>query len=441
MPPQVSSFLERVGGLRRVAIAAVGLVAAATILVVSRWATAPEWVPAFSSVPMESVGKLTDELTKAGIAYKLERGGSDVLVASTDVARARVLLAKGNLLPTPGGGSRAGMELFDQNDWGQTDLVQKVKYRRALEGELGKTIAQIRGIEQARVELALNEQATFRRQAETPARASVFLSLRSGYAPAAEVVQGIQHLVASSVAGIEADNVVVLADHGRLLSVPADGSTAGLSSRQLGVRKEVEGYLQEKAQKLLEQMVGPGNATVEVSADINFDKVARTSQTVDPDRQALSTEQKAEIVPGAEGGAGSTNSAIAYENSRTTETFEGAIGGIRRLSVSVLVNHRLPAAPAAADSAKGAFTTVTRSPRALSAPTAVRTRASMLASSSAVRATGATGIVSFFAAFVVSAVAAAAGAAGSLWFTSTLTESRRMPPIAPSNVSVVREFS
>jgi flagellar M-ring protein FliF len=102
----------------------------------------------------------------------------------------------------------------------------------------------------------------------------------------------------------------------------------------------VEQYLEKKAQNLVVDMVGANNARVQVSAAINFDKVDRTTQAIDPDKQALSTEQKAEITPGAQGGAGSTNIANAYENTKSTEVFSGAIGNIKRLTVAVLVNEK-----------------------------------------------------------------------------------------------------
>ena len=107
------------------------------------------------------------------------------------------------------------------------------------------------------------------------------------------------------------------------------------------MQQEVERSLERKAEDLVGQLVGAGNARVQVSADMNFDRVERTVQSVDPDRQVVSTEQKAEITPGAEGGAGSSNVATSYENSRSVETVSGAVGGLKRLSVAVLVNDNL----------------------------------------------------------------------------------------------------
>src|SRR5207237_3655917 len=113
-------------------------------------------------------GQMTDRLDQAGVKYKLERGGADVLVAATDLAKARVALARGGM-PNAG---RPGLELFDQPSWGMTDFTQRINYRRALEGELERTIGKIRDVQSAEVHLALNETSSFR-QAEKPGRASV----------------------------------------------------------------------------------------------------------------------------------------------------------------------------------------------------------------------------------------------------------------------------
>ena len=335
MADLAQQMLDRLGGARRAMTFAVGVLAIGLIYGVSKWATAPEWVPVLSGLSIETVGTITDKLDQAGIKYRLERGGTDVSVASSDVARARVTIARDGL-PTSG---RPGLELFDQPSWSMTDFTQRINYRRALEGELERTIGKMRGVEAAQVHLAMHETSSFR-SANTPIEASVVLKVQN-QTPPREVVEGIQHLVASSVDGLESDRVTIVDDTGRLLSAPNEpGSVAGLTSRQLGVQREVEGYLETRAEDLVGQIVGHGNARVQVAAAVNFDRIERTTQTMDPDKQVTQQEQKAEIVPGAQGGAGSTNQATTYENSKSVETFSNAIGSLRRLSVAVLVNER-----------------------------------------------------------------------------------------------------
>lgn len=330
---RLDPIVARLGGERRALIALIGIASVIGILALSWWATRPAWVPVFTDLPLESIGKLTDKLGEASIEYRLEDGGTKLLVPATDVARARVALARDGL-PT---GGRPGLELFDQPSWGMTDFTQRINYRRALEGELERTIAKMRGVESAEVHLALHEISTFR-QPERRTAASVVIKLRNGAEPPADVVRGIAQLVASSVSGLSSDDVMVLDDSGRLLSVPNDGSGAGMASRQLAAQQDVEAYLRTKVEQIVTPITGPGNARVSVSASLNFDQVDRMTQSVDPERQALTTEQRAEIIPGPQGGAGSTNRSSSYENSRSLENFTGAIGTVRRLSVAVLVN-------------------------------------------------------------------------------------------------------
>jgi flagellar M-ring protein FliF len=232
------------------------------------------------------------------------------------------------------------MELFDQPSWGMTDFTQRINYRRALEGELERTIGKMTGIASAQVHLAMDETRSFQTD-DRPKQASVVLRLRSGASAGPDVVTGIQHLVSSSVDGLVSDGVTVLDDSGRMLSAPNEpGSVEALTSRQLGMQREVESYLETKAQQIVDEVVGPSSARIKVAAQINFDRVERTVQKVDPDGQVVQTEQKAEIIPGAQGGAGSNNTNIAYENSRSMESFTGATGNVKRLSVAVVVDEK-----------------------------------------------------------------------------------------------------
>lgn len=337
----LSGLFARVGGPRQAAIIAVGVAVSVLVFGVSRWATRPTMVPLFTDVPMEQVKGMTDKLTEAGIPYELDATGNTILVTSADLARARVDLAA-EVLP---GSSRPGLELFDKPSWGMTDFTQKVNYRRALEGELERTIGKMQDVEAVQVHLAIEEAPMFRAE-ERPSKASVTLRMLGGRQPAAETVRGIASLVAGSVGGLRPEHVTVVDARGQALTTADDGSPSGLTSRQLMVQREVEGYLEAKANTLLSSLVGAGNARVQVAATVNFNKVERTTQAVDPDRQAMATEQKAEVTPSTpQQGAGYATSTTAYENTRSVENFTGAIGNVTRLTVAVLVADKVTYVP------------------------------------------------------------------------------------------------
>jgi flagellar M-ring protein FliF len=332
-PSSFDALLGRISGSRQMLIIAVGIGVTALVFGVSRWATAPDMVPLYADVPIEAVGTMTDKLTEAGIVYELDRAGNTIRVSSTDLPRARVTLARDQIA----GGGRPGLELFDKPTWGMTDFTQKVNYRRALEGELERTIGNMRDVEKVQVHLAIEEEQVFKKN-ERPSKASVTLKMKGGETPRPETVRGIASLVASSVGGLDPQHVTIVDERGQALTMEGDGTITGLSSRQLAVQREVETHLEQKAAALLSNLVGNGNARVQVSAALNFDKIERTTQAIDPARQALVTEQRAEVTPSSpQQGAGYATTATSFENTRSVETYSGAIGSLKKITVAVLV--------------------------------------------------------------------------------------------------------
>lgn len=330
------SLLDSLGGGRRPLLVVVVLAGLGAMWGFGAWATAPAWVPLVQDVELETVSRVTAQLDEVGIAYKLETGGTRVVVEEADLARARVVLAGSGL--TLGG--RPGFELFDQPSWGMTDFTQRVNYRRALEGELERTLGRMRGVEEAQVHMALEESSLIRR-ASRPAEASIVLTLGRGAGFDAAMVEGVQALVAGSVEGLNTDNVTVMDDTGRLLSAPSGPGGMASSARQLDMRQRVEDYLEEKAQALLDRIVGSEDATVRVAAELDFDRLDRTVQSVDPESQVTVEEELAEVIPGdASQGASSVESSSTFETSRSVETLSREGGRITRLSVAVLLNDR-----------------------------------------------------------------------------------------------------
>ncbi len=335
MPPALLELFDKIGGPRRALILAVGFSAALGVFGLARWLNAPSWVSALADVPISDVGAITDRLSQEGIEFRLGASGNSIQVKSTELARARVALARAGILPST---DRPGWELFNSAPFGQTDLMQRVNLQRAIEGELEKTIGGMRGIRAAKVHIVLPEQETYGAPA-IPAEASVVLIADGGEPIQPDVVKGIARTVASSVGGLTTDHVNIVDDAGRTLSDADEPlSGAAVSNRQMEMQREMENALKAKTEKFLEPVVGRGRAKVEVSALLNFDRVERTSQTVNPDKQAVVEERKSEIIPGAEGGAASSQTGASYQNSVATESISSAVGSLKRLTVAVVLD-------------------------------------------------------------------------------------------------------
>lgn len=336
MPFPVPRLMGGFRGNRRFLMLGVAALMVGAVWFASRWISAPTFETLYRDLDLSEAGAIAERLAKGGIPYRLEAGGTEVMVPVAQAARARVALAKDGL-PQNG---RPGLELFDKPSWGMTDFTQRVTYQRALEGELARTIGGLQGVERAQVHLVLPTNSPLRRL-ERPAGASVVLKLKSGAVLAPEEVQGITYIVSNSVEQLASDNVAVMDDAGRVLSVPsAAGSVSGLTSRQLEFQKTTEGRLSEKIETLLGTVLGAGRARAQVAAQLSFDQVDQTVETFDPDGQVLQSEQRSETGAGSDAAGTQTVVSNAYQNSRRTEKREAAVGTVTRLTIAVLVDEK-----------------------------------------------------------------------------------------------------
>ncbi len=359
MPDFLQNLLDRVGGLRQALIIGVGVLVTAAVYGVSQYAARPVMVPLVTNVPASSVSKMTAKLLELGIKYDLTDGGNTIKVDSADVAKARVELSGAGLVET----GRPGLELFDKPAWGMTDFTQKVNFRRAMEGELERNIGAMTDVKSVQVHLALEDDQIFK-QNERPSKASVTLSMATGDAPPEKTVRGIQRLVAGSVGGLAPDNVTIVDERGQALTLDEPNSITGLTSRQLEQQREVEKELKSKIEPLLIATYGAGNARVQLSADLNFDRIERNTQSIDPDKQALTSEAKQEVTPSAPTqGAAFNNTTSQYDYTRATENYVASVGGIKKLTVAVLIADKVTMPPvdtsAAAKAAPPAEPTIT----------------------------------------------------------------------------------
>jgi len=333
MPEFLQNLYSRVGGARQLAFIAFGVIAMGVAVGVWSWANRTTMVTLLENVPTESVSKMTVKLTELAIPYELGADGRSIRVDSMSYAKARVELAGAGLVDT----GPQGLDIFDKPSWGMTDFTQKINLRRGLEGALERNISRIANVKSVSVHLALEDDQIFK-QNERPTKASLTLTMVNGTTPSEATVAGIQRLVAGAVGGLTPDNVTIVDERGQALTLDDPTSITGLTSRQLAQQHEVEKDLKKKVEQMLLPTYGEGNARVQVSAVLNFDRVERKTQSIDPDKQALTSEAKQDVTPSAptQGAAFNiTNSQYDYQ--RGTENYVAAVGGIRKITVAVLI--------------------------------------------------------------------------------------------------------
>ncbi len=334
---QISGFFRQLTLAQKTLISVVTLAGIAAIIGLVTLVNRPTYATLFSNLNPEDASKIVEKLKEKSVPYTLEDNGKTILVPKQQIYDLRLSLA-GEGLPRS---SVIGYEIFDRTSLGVSDFVQKVNYRRALEGELARTILQLDEVEGARVHIVVPEKALFKED-EKPATASVVLKLKSGKPLKQDIIRGISHLVASSVEGLEANNVTVVDSKGVLLSDNnTSNSLASLTSTQYELQQKVEAYLAQKAQAMLEGVVGRGNALVQVNADLDFRKAERTLEQYDPENTAVRSEQvneekttTSDSLPPSTRASTITN----YEINKTIEHIVESVGGIKRLSVAALVN-------------------------------------------------------------------------------------------------------
>jgi flagellar M-ring protein FliF len=322
--------------------------------------------PMFTRLDPMDAQSLVEELESRNVPYRLSADGTAVSVPKEQVARLRMEMASAGL---PRGGG-VGFELFDQSNLMMTDFAQRVNYRRALQGELARTVAQLPEVHTARVHLALPDNSLFTRD-RSEASASVYLKLAPGRVLSAKQAQGIVHLVSSSVEGLPPGRVAVLDGNGRLLGPAPDSDGLGATSRALGIAQEYERRMEKRIVDLLEPLAGPGRVVARVSADLDLSRVEETEEQYDPDNSTLRTERTLEettsqqrreaggiagtpgnlpaqpSAPGINGGTRSnserTTTEADYAIPRTVRRVQRPMGQVQRLSIAVVVDTSEPA--------------------------------------------------------------------------------------------------
>ncbi len=332
--------------------------------------SAPTLTMLYNELSSRDTTEIATRLDAADITYELANNGAEVLVNQKDVARARMLLAQEGL---PRKGS-IGYEIFDRKQsFGTTSFEQNISQVRAMEGELARTVATIENIRDARVHLVLPKRELFSRDSQ-PATASVFLNVQNEAAITRENIQAIQHLIAAAVPQLKPVNVAVIDQNGTLLANGEEEDRPGSAAGGEEAKQKYESRLTRSIDELVGRIVGFGKVRTNVTADLNFDILTRNSESYDPDGQVVRstqaiTDESEEALAGsdnvsvennlpglpAEGGAGGAPASRSsrseevtnFEISKTVESLVSESGGVKRLSIAVLVDGRYEADPSA----------------------------------------------------------------------------------------------
>lgn len=348
---------------QKIGLAAALLLIAAGVPMFTRWQHERDFKPLVTNMAPEDAAAVVQKLKEGGVEHRLTENGTTVLVAAEKVDDARLDLA-GAGLPKSG---RIGFELFDKTNLGVTDFGEKVNYRRALEGELERTIKAINSIESARVHITFPKDSVFLDSRE-PAKASVLVNVRAGAGLSPQNVVAITNLVGSAVEGLSPDAVSVVDMRGNLLSKRIrGGNDADTGDALLDYRHQVEKDLTAKVEATLEPLVGEARFRVGVSADCDISTSEQTDETYDPTHSVMATSQKTEDVssnaspggvPGTPsnlprstikplGAVGSANGSsrrtesMAFETSRSVRQVKVPRGSIKRISAAVLLDQDL----------------------------------------------------------------------------------------------------
>jgi flagellar M-ring protein FliF len=358
---QLRKLFNSLSVAQRVGIPVAALLVIAGLMSFVRWRHESDFRSLFSGMSAEDGAAIVQKLKESGVEHRLADNGTSVLVPAAKVDELRLELA-GAGLPRSG---RIGFELFDKTNLGITDFTEHVNYRRALEGELERSIRSLSEVEQARIHISLPKDSVFLDSRE-PAKASVLVTLRPGAHLSSSNVLAITNLVASAVEGLNPEFVSLVDMRGNLLSRPkkAVSDPSDESDAALEYKHQLEKDLFAKVESTLTPLLGEDHFRVGISADCDFSTSEQTDETFDPTRSVMTNSQKSEDlstrpdsagIPGTSsnlprptsrpvasgGGVSRRTENTAYETSRTVRQVKVPRGTIKRLSASILLDEEV----------------------------------------------------------------------------------------------------
>jgi len=321
MPRQVTSAFMRFGNTIReftIAQRTVAIIGVAVLILgvaaLSVWVTKPAYTPLFSGLSGEDANSIVEQLRADGVEYQLTDGGATILVPEASVYDERIKSASAGL-PTS---STGGYSLLDTMGVTSSEFQQSVTYKRALEGELAKTIQSLDGVRTASVQLAIPEDSVFVSEQNDPT-ASVFVETQNGVSLSNEQVQAIVHLTSASIDGMTSSDVAVVDSTGSVLSAVGVGATGGTDQQA----SDYESRVRTAVQAMLDKVVGAGNATVVVAADMSYESAERVEESFTAPTESLALNESVDT----ETYSGTGGSAAGVLGSDTAAVADGASDG------------------------------------------------------------------------------------------------------------------
>ena len=329
------TFTGFTAGQKVVAIVGTGALLLAAFMVF-KWATAPNYAPLFSNLSAKDASAIVDQLDSEGVQYEISGNGGTIMVPQDQVYATRIQLS-GDGLPSS---SDSGYSLLDNQSLSTSEFQEQTHFKRAMEGELSSTVEALDDVNTAIVHLALPAKQVFSDQQDPPT-ASVLVDTPAGTTLSPEEVQAVVHLVASSIDGMSPDDVTVADSAGNVLT--PDSSESGIAGSRSEQIDDYQSTMQSRIQAQLDKVVGPGNSSVTVTADLDFDKATTrtTKYSYNEKNPPLSESQTEEKYTGPNGaGVGgvlgpdgqmdttTTTSGGQSKYSKKTDTSDNAIDSI-----------------------------------------------------------------------------------------------------------------
>ena len=342
---KIVAVWQKINVVQRALLIAIILAMGAIGALLTHWAKLPDMQILYADLSPEEASKITDKISEKGIAYELRNDGKSIYAPSEKIYQLRIDLAKDGLP----GGDKGGYSLFDNEKIGISPFVQNVNLKRALQDELAKSIQMIDGVLHARIHIVSNEQALFNAN-QSQTSASVVLKIKPGYRLSNTNIAAIANLVAGSVEGLKTENITIVDSDGRLLSSQADGAVASSAGTVQDYRERIEQNLANKVEQMLLAVLGPGRATVRVSAEVNMTSVQMVTETYNPTGKVVTKEEtksNSETEPATSGEAGKAlaggvkkdeTSTTEYIVGKTVEQKTSVPGTVTSLSVAAVVD-------------------------------------------------------------------------------------------------------